>query len=189
MSEESEKEKILILGYCLRPHALKGGLALQLFNLDESCMQAGQSFLLIPESSKSELPLEGKEFILKSLSIGPRVIAYFEGIEDISTLEKMIPFKVGMRRSELPVLLEKEEYYLSDMMLLPVYEHGTGKKVGVLKGFYHNKAQMVLVVVRDEIPGMNEKKPNFELPFLDSFFPVIDLINKRVEIRFPKFVE
>lgn len=183
-SPKTPQSSLLQLGKCLKPHGLKGGAILQLFNGENSSLKKGQLLTLFPLSEKSSLPPEGKILKLVSLSLGPRSIGYFEGIEDRNALEAVLPFSVHLSRKDLPSLNEDGEFYLMDLLGLPVFEHESEKKVGTIKDFYDNGAQTVLII--ETFQGGSKE---LDLPFIEPFFPVVDLQRGRIEVRLPQFLE
>lgn len=181
---------LLSLGHCRLAHGLKGGFVFELYNSETqskktTSLHLGLTLHLFPLSEKSSLTASGKTYTLNFLSLGNKVIGSFEGIPDRTAGEKLLPFEFRIPRSELPSgTLESGEYYVADLLNLPVFEHGSGRRIGQVKGFYDNGAQVVLVIAQEDVG-----KGEIDLPFLDCFFPVVDLGEGRIEMRPPEYLE
>ncbi len=174
----SEK-KFVELGVCKSPHGVKGGFTFFLHNPEDSILENGAEVLLVPIDKKSSLPSEGKVFKISQISFGNKVIVYFDGISDRNDVEAMIPFSVQISRDEFPEAADGE-FYLVDIIGAPVFNHQNGNKIGVIDSFYENGLQLIAVVRGEE---------SYELPFIDAFFPVIDVENKRVEMNIPEYLD
>lgn len=172
-------KKWLKLGVCGKPHGIKGAFQFNLENDEDSSLDIGVEILLKPSTSQSSLPEKGQSFIIKNISFGHKTMAFLEGVEDRNVVEEMIPFEIYIDRENLPEL-DDDEVYLSDLVGLKVFNHKTQEEIGTVKKFYDNTAQAVLVI---------RGKINLELPFVDHFFPVVDLENERIEINLPEVIE
>jgi 16S rRNA processing protein RimM len=159
------ENQLIQLGACKNPHGIKGGFSLFLFNTEESVLSQGTQVTLKGEQGSS-LSGDGQEFTIDKIQFGNKVICYFAGITDRNTVEAMLPFTLWVDRSTFPETKEGE-YYLTDM--------------GVLKECYHNGEQTVFVI---ETPN-----GEIDLPFVENFFPFIDMENGVVEIIFPEYLE
>ena len=171
--------KILKLGEALRAHGVRGGILFRLFSGPKTILQKGMTVTLLPRDKTSLLPEKGKVFFLSRLSFYPRIIVYLEGVTTRNEVESLLPFDLFLPRKDFP-LPHKDELYLTDLMGLSVLDHQTKEEIGSVRGFFDNKAQLIL-----EIRG----KINRDIPFLDFFFPVIDLQSEFLEVRIPKMME
>ncbi len=172
------EKKYIELGVCKIPHGVKGGFSFYLHNPEESILEKGSEVLLIPLDKKSSIPREGRLHQISQISFGNKVIVYLDGISDRNIVEGMIPFSIQVPRDEFPEANDGE-YYLVDLIGLHVFSHSTKKDIGVLDSFYENGYQLIAVVRGEE---------SYELPFIDTFFPVVDLENKRIEMNVPEYV-
>ena len=180
---DHQKESIILLGSARMAHGIKGGVNLNLINRIDSVLHAGMEILLYPHPFK-----EGAQLLIKltisEISFGNKTIAYFEGISTRNDIEAILPFDIALPRSNFPDSLCAEgEYYIADLIGLEVFHYPDGEKLGKISRFYENGAQQVLVIERLNDRGI------WELPFVEVFFPVVDLIHRRVEIVPPEFVE
>ena len=174
-----EKNKWIKLGVCGKAHGIKGGFQFNLENSEDSVLQAGAEILLKPSTKASSLDSKGETWVLNQISFGHKVMAFLEGVDNRNQVEEMIPFEIYMDRSHFPEL-DEDEVYLSDLVGMEVFNHHTGDSVGVIDHFYDNTAQPILVI---------KGKRKLELPFIDHFFPVVDLENNRIEIVVPEVIE
>ncbi len=136
-----EKEKIIHLGSCQKPHGIKGGFSVHLINSEDSSLTKGQKLLLRPKNATSSLPEGGELFTIKSASFGNKCIIYFDEVQDRNQVEAMIPYELYIKRSDLP---EPEEglYYLEDLVGLKVV-NSDNEEIGKVKTYFDNGAQTV----------------------------------------------
>jgi 16S rRNA processing protein RimM len=172
-------DKWIELGKCHRPHGIKGEFEFSLDSGEDSILDKGDEILLIPLSNKSQLPSEGRLYEITVLRFGNKIIARLKGVEDRTTVEEMVPFSIQVQRSRFPET-EDGEFYVDDLMGLEVREHPGGEKIGVIRGHYYNGAQLVF-----EIKGTK----NFDLPFVEHFFPVVDTEAGFIEVIIPEYVD
>lgn len=173
------EKKFVELGVCKSPHGVKGGFTFFLHNPEDSILKKGIEVLLFPLDRSSAIPKEGKTFKIAQISFGNKVIVYLEGITDRNDVEAMIPFSVQYPREAFPEV-EDGEYYLVDLIGSLVFNHKNGEKVGMVDSFYENGLQLIAVIRGEE---------TYELPFIDAFFPVVDVTNKRIEMNVPEYLD
>lgn len=90
----------------------------------------------------------------------------------------MVPFDIYISRDQLPDL-DDGEFYLEDLVGLQVVSP-SGEKIGKVKSYFDNGAQTVLVI--------QKPKGRVELPFVDAFFPEVDLENGVVVMLDPEII-
>lgn len=161
------------LGYCSGVHGIKGGLVFTLFNSEDSVLKKGHKILL------KQADKEPKSWVITDISFGNKVIVYLEGIKDRTDAEKLLPFSIYFPRESFPEI-DESQYYLTDLVGLEVFDHESKKRLGKVLGFFENKHQVILSLV------INGEK--MDLPFIENFFPIIDLKEKRVEINLPEYI-
>lgn len=161
------------LGYISGVHGIKGGVVFTLFNPQESVLREWDKILVKPKDS------EGVEYIINSISFGNKVIVYFDGINDRDSAEKLISQEIYFPRSSFPEI-EPSEYYLADLVGLEIFDHQSKKRLGKVLGFFENKKQVILSLV------INGEK--MDLPFIQNFFPVIDVPGKKIEMNLPEYI-
>lgn len=177
-----EKDKLIKLGFVAHPHGLKGEAELRLLNTnyEESVLQDGLSVWIFPSSSKSKVKDFGEKWVIEKIRFGNKVICQFEGMKDRTHLESFIPFEIYLERQAFPEP-EDDEVYLVDLIDMDVVNE-EGVVVGKLESFSDNGMQYLFEVRLNQ----GEK---IVLPYVDSFFPEIDLKNKKITMIMPEYTE
>ena len=173
---------MITLGFCQSVHGLKGALKLNLENIQGRTLEKGKRVYLFPKNGKGNLPKEGKEYTVAKVVYGHKVMITFEEVEDRSKAESIIPFHLKVSRESLPSLPE-DEVYLADLEGQSIFNHVDGELLGEVKGFYDHPGQSVAVIKTKE-------KELLEIPFVKSFFPVIEKEEKgyRIEAIRPELI-
>lgn len=174
-------EQLIEMGFCVKPHGIKGGFTFNLSNTDESILEKGMKVTLFPKDAKSSLSKDGEVFTLKSISFGNKVISYLEEVSDRNKVEEIIPFEIYADRDLFPGL-EEDEFYLSDLIGMKVLVEGTEEEYGAVTDFYDNTAQIVLVV-------KGTGKQVLELPFIEEFFPEVNAEKNYLTMNIPDYIE
>ncbi len=180
---DSGENKLVELGYCNRAHGIRGGFTFSLHNEIDSVLQDKLPITLLPSGEgrgSSSLSSDGQEFIISKVSFGNKVIAYLEGVNERNQVEAMIPFTIFLSRDLFPEVVEGE-FYVEDLLGVIVNSHADGSPLGKIDSFYDNGAQIVFVVLLDS----GEK---IDVPFVDNFFPVVDLDKNIIELILPNEV-
>lgn len=177
-----DKAKLIKMAYAPRPHGIKGEVELKLLNpnLEESILEEGMSVWAFPASEKSSVNQAGEEWVIKRLGFGNKVIAYFEGVTDRTQLEKLLPFEIYLDRESFPEA-DDDEVYLVDLIDMPVFSP-ENVKIGVLESFSDNGMQYLFDV-------RLENGEKITLPYVDAFFPEIDVENKKITMIMPEYSE
>jgi 16S rRNA processing protein RimM len=170
-------ENFVELGISNRPHGIKGGFIFKLKNLEESILKDGFKITIKPLSAASSLETEGREVTIGKIHFGNKTICYLQGIRDRNIVESILPFTIFASRDLFPELKDGE-WYLEDLKGLDVYDVD-GYKLGKVLSFFDNGAQPVLKVKLE-----NE---TIELPFVDVFFPKVDIKSKKITIVLPEY--
>ena len=170
------ENKLVKMGECGKPHGIKGEFLFHLINAQGSAIKKGSTLTLMPKNSSSSIDSKGKTFEVESIRFGNKVIAKLKDIADRNIVEQMIPFYIWIKREEFGSL-DEDEVYLSDLVGVEVYNL-EDEKIGVIKTFYDNGAQPVLVVKlsSDEL---------VELPFVESFFPEVNIDKNKIVMNNP----
>ena len=163
-------------GKSMKPHGIKGEFKLLLFNQEDSSLKKGMKVSLSPMSSESSLNPDGQIFTIESIKFGNQTILKLKEVGDRNLCESMLPFEVYVEESQLPEL-SNNEFYLRDLINCRVIDYVSKKDIGTIEDFYENGAQVVL-----QITG----EVNLELPFVEAFFPEVDIENKCVYIIEPE---
>lgn len=174
-----KKDDLIELGSCNKPFGIKGGFHFYLHNPKESILKNNSIITLIPSDRSSSIEVEGAEFKIKSIQFGNKTLCYLEDITDRNIVEAMIPFLIYYPRSRFPEVSDNE-FYLNDLIGVEVF-NTNGKRVGEIHSSYDNGAQTVLRI--------QTKTEIFDLPFVDNFFPEIDIPNNKIVMNQPEFLE
>ncbi len=176
------KEKMVKLAFVAHPHGIRGEAELRLLNPEheESILEEGMQVWLFPTNSNSKLSPQGEEWSIQKLRFGNKVICQFEGMKDRSHLETLIPFELFVSREAFPEN-EEGEVYLVDLIDLPV-ESPEGEVLGYLESFSDNGMQYLL-----DIRLKNGEKVT--LPYVEAFFPKIDMEEKKIIMIMPEYTE
>jgi 16S rRNA processing protein RimM len=180
--EIMKKDELIKLGFVANPHGIKGEAELRLINQesDESILDDGIKIWLFPTSLKSKISPNGEEWEIEKLRFGNKVICQFKGIKDRTHLESLIPFEIYLDRESFPEP-EEDEVYLVDLMDMDVVNE-SGDKVGTLESFSHNGMQYLF-----DVRLITGEK--ITLPYVESFFPEIDMENKKITMIMPEYTE
>lgn len=176
------KDQLIKMGFAAHPHGIKGELELRLMNPDnnESVLEEGMKIWIFPASPKSKLKETGEEWEILKLRFGNKVICQLNGIKDRTHLETLLPFEIYLDREVFPEP-EDGEFYLVDLIDMPVV-NPDGEKLGVLESFSDNGMQYLFDV------RLNSGEL-ITLPYVDSFFPEVDIEEKKIVMILPEFTE
>lgn len=176
-----QRKDLIKLAGVTRPHGIKGEAELNLLNnIEDSILDEEMQVWLIPTSPKSKLKADGEEWTIQKLRFGNKAICLFAGIKDRTHLETLLPFDLYLSRDQFPEP-EGDEVYLVDLIEMPVYSP-EGEKLGKLESFSDN-GQQYLFDVR------LESGERITLPYVDAFFPEIDMENKKIVMILPEYTE
>lgn len=162
---------LIKLGYSNKAHGIKGAFLFVLEAGNDSILDDG--FTIYLEKNGDYIKHQ-----IKNIQYGNKVICYLEGIEDRNQVEGLIPFDIYASREDFPE--DDGEIYLSDLIGFDVYDE-KGEHFGVVKNFSSNGPQ--------DIISIKTPREYIELPFVDQFFPEIDVENKKIIINAPEFIE
>jgi 16S rRNA processing protein RimM len=178
-----KKEDLIKLGFVAHPHGIKGEAEIRLLNEnhEESVLDDGMKIFLFPSSAKSKISQAGEEWTITRIRFGNKVICQLEGIKDRSHLETLIPFEIYLDRDSFPEP-EEDEFYLVDLIDMDVVNEA-GEVVGKLESFSDNGMQYLFDI---RLAPNGEK---LTLPYVDAFFPKIDLENKKITMIMPEYTE
>lgn len=176
------KEQLIKLGFSAHPHGLKGETELRLLNenQEESVLDDGMKLWLYPSNEKSRLNPKGEEWLIEKVRFGNKVICQFKGVKDRTHLETLLPFEFYLDRESFPEV-EDDEVYLVDLINMAVVNEA-GEKIGVLESFSDNGMQYLFDVRLDTGEVMT-------LPYVDSFFPEINMEEKKIVMIMPDYTE
>lgn len=164
------------------PHGIRGEAELRLLNpdLNDCVLEEGMKVTLYPASDKSSLSNAGESWTIEKLRFGNKVICYFQGVRDRTHLESLLPFEVYLDRNQFPEI-EDDEVYLVDLVDMEVVDP-EGEHLGRLESFSDNGMQYLFEVRLKDGQLMT-------LPYVDAFFPKIDMENKKIFMVMPEYTE
>lgn len=165
---------MLKVGRCLAAHGIKGGFRFLLENSEDSVLKKGFKIFLKQKNSE-----ELREYTIKQITFGHRVMAYLEGIDDRNQVEALLPFDIYIMEQDLP--RDGDEVYLRDLIGMELISAIDGSSKGKIESIYSNGVQDI-VVYRD---AFNKRK---ELPLIDQFFPEILMDEGKVILNEPDFI-
>ena len=179
---KSKKDHLVKLAFVSHPHGIKGEAELRLLNpnYEESVLDEDMKVWLFPSSPKSKLSSQGEEWVIEKLRFGNKVICQFKGIKDRTQLESLIPFELYLDRKNFPEL-DEDEFYLVDLIDMDVVNEEQ-IKVGILKSFSDNGHQYLfdVLLLSGEV---------ITLPYVDAFFPEVDMEKKQITMVMPEYTE
>jgi 16S rRNA processing protein RimM len=172
-------EDLVEVGYCAKPHGIKGAFHFVVGNTQDSVLDEGLDIYLFPTGPKSQVSKEGEKHKIAKITFGHKVMVNLEGVNDRNQVEAMIPFSINVSRADFPET-DEGEIYITDVIGCKALNIETDEEIGVVHDFYDNGAQIVLKI--------NTKNGIEEVPFVDQFVPEIDIENKIVKVRLLEFV-
>ncbi len=170
------------MGRATKPHGIKGEVELHLLNQDfeETSLHEGSELTIWPLSSASKVHPQGEKRKISKLRIGNKVICLLEGIENRTQLEEILPFEFFLPREEFNAL-EEDQVYLVDLVGMKVVSI-EGAELGTLESFSHNGMQYLF-----DIRMKNGSV--LTLPYVDQFFPELDVDQKILTMILPEYTE
>lgn len=170
------QDEYIEMGNCSKPHGIKGEFLFNLFNPLGRSLKKGSPIKLIPSLKSSSLNPDGDIKEIETIRYGNKVIVKIKDINDRNEVESLIPFTIWLERSHFEDI-DEDEVFLSDLLGLNVFDTDNNQ-IGVVKNFYDNGAQAVLVIKLDEGSSV-------ELPFVEAFFPEVDLDGEKITMINP----
>jgi 16S rRNA processing protein RimM len=158
----------ILLGYVTGAHGLKGEAELKLFSELETQLGVGDQVYLFNKETNN-----GKLFKIENIFLKGKIRAKFENILDRTMLERMLPLEIWTKRQWFKAP-KTGEYYIVDLVGINVVTV-TGKNLGIIKSFYENGAQTIIVIRGDS--------EELEIPFVKAFIEKVDLENKLLTVK------
>lgn len=176
------KENLIKLAFATQPHGIKGEVDVRLLNPnpEDSALREGLTIMLYPGSPKSGISPGGEEWKITKIRFGNKVICSLEGIKDRTHLESLLPFDIYLDRDEFPET-DDNEVYLVDLIDMPVFSP-EGEELGKLESFSDNGMQYLFDI------RLNDGS-KITLPYVDAFFPEIDMEENRIIMVLPEYSE
>lgn len=176
------KDQLVKLAFVAHPHGIKGEAEVRLLNPnpDESVLDDDMKVWLFPTSPKSKINQKGEEWTISKIRFGNKIICQLEGIKDRTHLESLIPFEIYLDRESFPET-EEDEVYLVDLIDMDVVNE-EGTVIGKIESFSDNGMQYLFDVRMSTGEIMT-------LPYVDAFFPEVDMENKKITMIMPDYTE
>lgn len=172
-------DKLIKLGSSRKAHGLKGEVEFWTSSGNETHLEKGSIVWLHPLEG-STLPIEGKEFEVEQVRRGNQVLLKLKNIPDRTAVEKILPFEVSCFREQFPELPDGE-YYVTDLIGLKAISP-EGKVLGKIAEFYESPGQLIFTVSL-----LNGER--VDLPYVDNFFPAVDIEAGTMTVILPEIVE
>lgn len=172
-----KKENLIELGTSYKPHGIKGGFLFKLHNSMDSVLSNGIELTIFPATNASSVSKGGQVIQVDSIHFGNKTVCYFKGIRDRNIVEDMLPFEIYLPRDQFPEP-DEDEIYINDLIGIKVFDID-GYEIGVVESFFDNGAQVVLKVKLE--------KEKIELPFVETFFPDVDMKKRRLTMILPEY--
>jgi 16S rRNA processing protein RimM len=173
----------LEIGTIVAPQGLHGEVRVYPdSDFPERFERPGLRWLQAPDSPAEPQPiqlLQGRVVPGKKL-----YILRLDGVGDRQQANALRGYKLLVPHSDRPRLAE-DEYHVSDLIDLEVYDRDTGEKIGAVADVF--AAGNDLLAVRLDSP-LEHKKGNLStvlIPFVKEIVPVVDLKARRIEISPP----
>ncbi len=172
-----------VVGQIVAAHGLKGWVRVRcLSDFPERLLNPGPRWLrsksALRASSRRDrsgstdpLPvqlLQGQFYPAKKL-----YLVRFEEITDRNLAEQWVGSEILIAAADRPEL-EEEEYYLPDLIGLPVFHQPTGRYLGSLTA--------VIPAGNDLLEITTEQQETILIPFVKQIVPVVDLEQRRIEV-------
>ena len=172
-----------VVGRIVAAHGLKGWVRVRcLSDFPERLLQPGPRWLRAkldpkmaprraPSGSGDPLPvqlLQGQFYPAKKL-----YLVQFEEITDRNLAEQWVGSEILIAAADRPEL-DDEEYYLPDLIGLPVFHQPTGQCLGALTA--------VIPAGNDLLEITTDQQETILIPFVKEIVPVVDLERGRIEV-------
>ncbi len=173
-------DRLIQVGICTQPHGIRGDFEFKLSSPDDSILDKNFQITLLPLNEKSKIPATGVVHKIKNIRFGNKIIVTLLGVDNRNVVEEMIPFKIMVDRDDFPET-EEDEYYVADLLNLKVLDSSNDSELGVVKDFYDNGQQVVLV--------LKLKNELVDLIFIDQFVPVVNIEEGFIKVNLPEYID
>lgn len=161
-------EEKLRVGIISSTHGIRGEVKVFPTTDDQNRFKKLKKVLLEDKKEELELEVEGVKFFKKF------AILKFKGIDNINDVEKYKGKELYVIRKEAQKL-EKDEYYIADLLGIDVVEDN-GQKLGTLKDVIETGANDVYVVER-------EKGKELLIPAIKQCILNVDVESGRMDVH------
>lgn len=161
-----EDKKYISIGKITNFFGIKGEAKVGFSN--ENQIKTAKTVYMLDDKSKRELKIKNVRF-QKNFAI-----VKFEEINDINELMEFKGQRIFILKEDATKKLDKNEFLIIDLIGCEVFDDN--KKVGVVVDVTSNSSQDLI----------NIKNPIGQIslvPFVEEFFPEVDLKNKKITIK------
>lgn len=162
-----DKTKYISIGKITNFFGIKGEAKVGYDN--ENQIKKAKSVLMLDDESQIELKIKSIRFH-KSFAI-----VKFDGIDDINDLLQYKGQRIFVLKQEAINKLEKDEFLIQDLIGCVVFNE-QNEKLGEVVNISTNSAQDMLNIKN----GFGQVDM---VPFVNEFFPMVDIKNKKIIIR------
>ncbi len=163
-------DKYIVIGKIVAPHGVRGDIRiLPLTDRPEQFLHL--DYLLLPDGRR--LTLRQARFHKKL------VLASCAELQTMEEAEQLRGLPVSIAAQDLPPL-EEGEYYVADLVGLPVYDEA-GRRLGSFKEAFPCGSSDVYVIA---VP----QGPDILLPARQEFIRELDLPGRRMVVRLPEWI-
>ncbi len=200
-----EKEQDWIeIGTIVAPQGLRGEMRVYPdSDFPERFLEPGIRWLQHPETGEiEEVELLGGRY----LSGKNLYVIAIEGVEYRDEAEALRDYKILVKYGDRPEL-EEDEYHVSDLMNLEVFNQQTGEKLGIVTNLFYAGNDLLEVTLdkqptieptptpdlskisrrskRRKVKTLEPKPATILIPFVKEIVPIIDMDNGKIEINPP----
>ncbi|MGB3203938.1 MAG: ribosome maturation factor RimM [Crinalium sp.] len=175
----------LEIGTIVAPQGLNGEMRVYpTSDFPERFEEPGTRWLLKPgETEPQPIELLGGYYLAgKNL-----YVVELAGIENRSQVEELRGYQLMVQQSDRPTLAE-DEYHIIDLVGAEVFNQLTGENLGVVISVISAGNDLLEVKPHPiSSPHQGKQKPakNILIPFVKEIVPVVDIVQKRIEINPP----
>ena len=164
-------DKEIIIGKIVAPHGVRGDIR------------------ILPLTEKPDLFLDleylllegGKKLTVKNARFQKRMILVTtKEVTSMNEAELLRDKNIYIKAEDLPEL-EEDEFYVADLVGIPVYDL-EGKKIGTFKNSLSTGSNDVYIIA---VPGAKD----ILVPALKEYFKEINLAEKRIVVKLPEWTE
>lgn len=134
---------------------------------DQNRIKSAKKVYMLDSNEKDELEIQSVRFS-KNFAI-----VKFKNIDDINELIQYKGQRIFILKEEALKELEEDEFLIQDLIGCSVFDKN--EKIGVVVDISNNSSQDLLNIKNN----LGQIKL---VPFVNEFFPVVDINNKRIEI-------
>jgi 16S rRNA processing protein RimM len=169
-------DDLLEIGRIMAAQGLQGEVRISSeSDFPERFEKAGKRWLESPDGqTRQEIMLQRGRFIP-----GKNIyVVKFAGIDDRTQAEALRGYRVFVAQGDRP-RLEADEYHVSDLINLEVYNQITGEIIGTVQDIFVAGNDLL------EIKLYHPPEKTILIPFVKEIVPIVNLENKRLEINPP----